>query len=179
MIRLHPGPEGTWTVGRSGATATLPAVRGFDHLRRLLRHPGTDIAATDLAGGTVTDTSTAEVADHRALAAYRARLRALDADLAEAASWGDEGRRSRLGLEREALLAELRAATGLGGRPRRFPAAQERARVAVRKAVAAALQRIETHDPGLARLLRDTVRTGAFCRYEPDPARPVSWLLDP
>ncbi|MFI1379730.1 hypothetical protein [Embleya sp. NPDC020886] len=30
----------------------------------------------------------------------------------------------------------------------------------------------------LARLLRDTIHTGASCRYDPDPARPVTWLLD-
>jgi len=47
----------------------------------------------------------------------------------------------------------------------------------VRKAVAAALTRIEARDPAFARLLRNTIRTGARCRYDPDPARPVSWIL--
>jgi hypothetical protein len=47
----------------------------------------------------------------------------------------------------------------------------------VRKAIAAALARIEERDPSFARLLRDTVRTGAHCRYDQDPARPVSWVL--
>ena len=32
--------------------------------------------------------------------------------------------------------------------------------------------------PALGRLLRDTVRTGTVCRYDPDPTRPVRWLLD-
>jgi hypothetical protein len=72
----------------------------------------------------------------------------------------------------------VREVTGLGGRRRRFGSAGERARVAVRKAIAAALTRIEDHDAALARLLRDTVRTGAACRYDPDPARPVTWRLD-
>src|SRR5205085_966854 len=54
--------------------------------------------------------------------------------------------------------------------------AAERARVAVRKAVAAAIERIDAVDPGLARLLSDTVRTGASCCYEPDPTRPTTWL---
>jgi len=48
----------------------------------------------------------------------------------------------------------------------------------VRKAIAAAHDRIEAHDAALARLLRDTVHTGAACRYEPDPGRPTTWLLD-
>lgn len=79
--------------------------------------------------------------------AYRQRLRDLDAELAEARSWADAGQVARLGLEREALLGELSAAAGLGARPRRFSSADERARVAVRKAIAAALTRIEDRDP--------------------------------
>ena len=78
-----------------------------------------------------------------------------------------------------ALFDEVAAATGLGSRPRRFSSDGERARVSVRKAIAAALHRIEAADPALARLLHGTVRTGAICRYDPDPGRPVSWLLSP
>ena len=48
----------------------------------------------------------------------------------------------------------------------------------MRKAIAAALARIEQQDPAPARLLKDTVNTGATCRYDPDPARPVTWLLN-
>jgi hypothetical protein len=177
-VHLHPGPDGGWTVGRAGATATIAPVRGLQHLRHLLRHPGRDVAALDLVAGGVIDSSVGEVADRQALAAYRARLRELDEERAEAEDRADRTRLARLDLEREALLGELAAATGLAGRVRRFGSAQERARVTVRKAIAAALQRIETQDPGVARLLRDTVRTGATCRYEPDPDRPVTWVLD-
>ena len=77
-----------------------------------------------------------------------------------------------------ALLHEVRGATGLGGRQRRTGSTDERARVAVQKAIASSLDLIHQHDPSLARLLRDTVHTGATCRYQPDPARPVTWLLD-
>jgi hypothetical protein len=119
-----------------------------------------------------------EVADTRALAAYRRRLRDIDAELDEARDWADEARVTRLELEREALVREVGAATGLAGRRRRFGSADERARVAVRKAISAALARVGEQDAALARLFRDTVRTGAACRYDPDPARPVTWILD-
>ena len=48
----------------------------------------------------------------------------------------------------------------------------------MRKAIAATLELIEASDASLGRLLRDTVHTGATCRYEPDPARRVTWVLD-
>ena len=75
------------------------------------------------------------------------------------------------------LLDQVAAATGLGGRSRITGSAAEPARVAVRKSLAAAVTRIAQADPELGRLLRDTVRTGSTCCYDPDPARPVTWLL--
>jgi len=48
----------------------------------------------------------------------------------------------------------------------------QRASVAVRNAIA----RIESHDPGAGRLLRDCIRTGAACRYNPNPDHPAEWV---
>jgi hypothetical protein len=67
-------------------------------------------------------------------------------------------------------------ATGLAGRARSMGGTAERARVAVRKAIAAALDRIDAEDPATARLLRRTMHTGGVCRYEQDPDTPVDWL---
>ena len=89
----------------------------------------------------------------------------------------DLAREQRLDREREALLDQLRAATGLGGRARVAVGTHERARVAVRKAIAAAIDRITAVDPSLGRLLIDTISTGATCRYDPDPDRPTRWIL--
>ncbi len=184
VIHLRQDGPHSWTVGRDGATAAMPDLRGLHYLRHLISRPGVPVAALELAaavrghpGAAVPGSGAGEVIDRQALTAYRRRLRELDAEVDGAQAWADEARLSRLRLEREALLREVGAATGLAGRPRRFSAAGERARVAVRKAIAAALARIGGHDPALARLLSDTVHTGASCRYDPDPDRPVSWQL--
>jgi len=155
----------------------VPAVTHSLAVGRARRAGDTEVLRQE-AAEILTESSPGELIDRQALDAYRSRLRDLDEELAEAQSWADEARLSRLSEEREALLDEIAAATGLGGRQRRFSSADERARVAVRKAIAAALARIEQHDPATARLLKDTVSTGATCRYDPDPARPVTWLLD-
>ena len=182
-VHFHPDDTG-WTIGRDGATAALPDVKGLHYLRHLLQRPGLDVEAATLAaavaghpGSTICDGG-ADVIDAQALSAYRARLAGIDAELSEAEAWADESRSGRLRLEREALLGEIGTATGLAGRRRQFSSAQERARIAVRKAIVSALNRIEQHDSSLARQLRDSVRTGSACRYEPDPARPVVWILD-
>ena len=54
----------------------------------------------------------------------------------------------------------------------------DQARAAVRKAIRAALARLELHDGEVAYALRTTIRIGASCRYEPDPFRPVEWRLE-
>jgi hypothetical protein len=185
VVHLHPGGDGLWVVGRHGATRTLPAMRGLQYLRLLLDRPGVDVPALDLsdavaghAGVRVADADTGPLLDRQALAAYRRRLAELDEDLAEADAWGDPLRGERLTAEREALLAQVAQATGLGGRIRGTTGTRERARVAVRKAIVAAIIRIGETDSTLGRLLRDTVITGGSCRYDPDPVRPVRWVLD-
>jgi len=185
VVHLRPGPDDMWSIGIKDRVVTVREMKGLRYLRLLLRQPGVEISSLELsswvsglAGAGLPDTDVGEVIDRRALSAYRHRLTELEEDLSEAESWTDQARAAKLRSERDALLDQVMAATGLHGRQRRTGSAGGRARVAVRKAVAAAIDRIERLDPALGRLLRDTVRTGTVCRYDPDPARPVRWLLD-
>jgi hypothetical protein len=184
VVHLRPGADGIWWVGRDGDVTTVRDMKGLHYLRLVLQRPDADVPALDLSdtvaghpqAGLAPGTDN-EVLDRKALLSYRRRLGEIDADLDEAHAWSDAGRTARLEEERDALLAQLRSAVGLGGRRRTEGATTERARVAVRKAVASALDRIAAVDPSLARLLRDTVRTGTVCRYAPDPDRPTHWVL--
>ena len=179
VMTLRPGPPGVWLVGHGDDEHAVPARRGFEHLHALVSRPGTELAALDLAGGatTVQQGGLGEVADARALAAYRRRLQEIDAELDDADASGDQSRGERLAAERQALIAELGATTGLRGRPRTTGSTEERARVTVRKAVAAAIDAIHAVDPVLARHLTTHVRTGLRCHYDSDPDAPVEWRL--
>jgi len=178
-MTLRPGPAGVWFVGRGSVESAIPARRGLEHLHALLRQPGTEVPALRLAGGveTVEQAGLGEVVDDQALAAYRRRLAAIDTELDDADAWGDAVRGAELTAERDALLAEVSAATGLGGRRRTSGSGAERARVTVRKAIATALDAIHGADPVVARHLTARVRTGLRCCYEPDPDAPVEWRL--
>lgn len=79
---------------------------------------------------------------------------------------------SALVLERSASkgLTKARTTTRFALRDPR-----ERARINVTRAIATAMRRLDTQHPNLAAHLRVTIKTGASCRYTPDPRLPVRW----
>jgi hypothetical protein len=175
--RLHPTRPGRWLVGPADSPASLPALRGLTYLQALVRGAGNEISALDLAtdsAATALQHDLGATSDRTALLAYRRRLDELDDEIAEAA--GVAGRLESLEDERDALLAEVRAATGLGGRTRTTGSTQERARVAVTKAIGTALQRITAAAPAVGAHLGGAVHTGTACYYQPEEQ--VSWILE-
>jgi tetratricopeptide (TPR) repeat protein len=167
-----------WTLTFDGRTTRFKQSKGLADLAQLLATPGREIHVLDLVapGGVVAAGSAGDRLDDTARDAYKARLVELDAELDEADAHADLGRAERLVAEREALLAELRGAYGLGGRARRTGEPAERARSAVTQRLRDAMGRIEAADPGLGGHLRRSVRTGTYCVYEPDP--PTVWEVD-
>lgn len=166
-----------WLLEAGTETARLRDGRGMDYLRALLAAPGQEIAALDLvAGGAGLRVPDGDpLLDDTARAAYRQRLRTLDDQLAGADRTGDAGRARDINAERTALLAELRRAGGLGGRPRGHGGEAERARVNATRALRAAVGRVEAAAPLAGAHLRASLRTGRFMRYQPAPDGPARW----
>jgi tetratricopeptide (TPR) repeat protein len=181
-----------WTVGFGPDTFRARDSKGMRHLARLLAVPGREIHALELAStydGSVRHAQHGELAivndlgdagailDPEAKAAYRTRLTDIGAELAEAEQWNDPERANRLEAERQALVAELAAAVGLGGRDRVAISASERARVSVTRAIRAAMARIRAQNAALGDHLAATIRTGTFCSYNPDPQASINWEI--
>jgi tetratricopeptide (TPR) repeat protein len=184
-----------WSIAFAGEAFRLKDVRGLHYLAYLLRNPGREFHVLDLAaagqgvqaaGARMSQardddlhqarlSDTGPILDEQAKTAYRARLRELEEELAEATSWADPVRAARARQEMQFLADELAAAVGLGGRDRRAGSAAERARVNITKAVKIALARIRAHSPALADHLDATIHTGTFCCYTPDPRAPIAW----
>jgi hypothetical protein len=180
-VELHQQPGGLWLVGSSGHEVSLPNLRGFHHLRALIARPDAPVDVLRLVstnGRVRLDEPGMELLDDQARRAYRSRLIELQQEIDDADLEADLGRRERLSNERKALLEQLSAAAGLGGRSRSSGSSRERARIAVRKSITAAAARIAEADPWLGRHLCDHVRAGAECRYESDPDRPIRWVLE-
>lgn len=165
-----------WTVEHAGRSFRLKDVRGLGMLAQLVDHCGREIHALDLAserdsddaGGAIDRGDAGEVIDLRARNAYKARIADLRDELAEAESWRDTARATRLRGELDALTQQIAAAVGLGGRERRSGSAAERARVTVQRRIREAIKKIADQDAALGRHLGWAVRTGAFCAYEPE-----------
>jgi hypothetical protein len=105
--------------------------------------------------------------DREALRQYRRRLAELDDQLEDAVIHGDAKRQAKRSAERDALIAELKRATGLGGRPRRSGSPAEKARVNVTRTIRHAIIDLSTKVPELAAHLDESIVTGVSCCYEP------------
>ncbi|MEJ3655285.1 AAA family ATPase [Actinomycetes bacterium KLBMP 9759] len=169
-----------WTLTFARRTVRLPDAKGLRDLHVLVGRPGEPVPAVrllDPAGGAVAVAATSSggdpVLDATAVAAYRRRLDELDTAIDDATGRGADTRAVALDRERQALLDELKAATGLGGRPRRLGDSAERARKAVTNRIRDALRRIEELHPELGAHLRATVSTGTTCTYA--PTHPHTW----
>jgi len=151
--------------------------KGLEHLSVLLRWPGREVAAIDLVAGpgAARPASTGEVLDAAARKAYQQRLAGLEAAAEAADRTGDAEAAARISDERDALVAELRSAAGLGGRSRRFSDDAERARVNVTRTIRQAIERIAEVSPDVGLHLRQRVRTGARCCYQPEDQDAFAW----
>jgi tetratricopeptide (TPR) repeat protein len=185
----------TRTISYLGTTVLLRDLKGFRYIERMLADRGREFHVLDLvaaeAGGAAPAATSAEPADRDGLTdgfadgipmlddaardAYRRRLAEVDDDIEDATRMNDLGRVELARADREYLIAELARSVGLGGRSRTFGGASERARTSVSRSVRYALERLGHHHPTLAAHLVQSVHTGTYCRYEPDPAAVVEW----
>jgi hypothetical protein len=171
-----------WTLTYGGVTVRMRDAKGLADLAALLAMPGREIPAADLVaaasgglGRVDLGLGADEVLDETARRQIRQRLADLDEEIGEADAWADPERASRARAERDALVGEVAAATGLAGRARRLGDQGERARKAVTARIRDVVGRIGRVHPSLAAHLRASVTTGTRCCYS--PAAPVSWQL--
>jgi tetratricopeptide (TPR) repeat protein len=189
-----------WTIVFDHKVLRLKHAKGLSMIAWLLRHPRHEFLALTLewlaAGRFAPDAEpiaarlarelpsrtgmddSGPLLDGQARAAYRQRLEELRENLAEAKSFNDIGKISQIEQEIDFLESELCRAVGLGGRTRKWPSATERARVNVANAVRAVLAKLRRENPELARYFSNTIKTGRFCSFEPDPLVPAEWLTD-
>jgi uncharacterized small protein (DUF1192 family) len=146
------------------------------YLAVLIANPRQEIAAAELilcphpsdVSLINADASAQPLLDTEAVKQYRQRLAALQREIERCDASGDQKQAIKVHEERDWLLAQLRSATGLSGRPRSFPSTDERARIAVGKAIRRALVWIAKADPALGASLARNVHTGQRCYYLPD-----------
>ncbi|MDQ3646505.1 MAG: AAA family ATPase, partial [Actinomycetota bacterium] len=126
-----------WTISYGGSETRLKDLKGLRYIAQLLKVPGQEMHVLDLAsiveGGLPASHRRAGAQDHlmaeglgdageildaTAKAAYKRRLEDLREDLEEAQAFNDPERAARAQDEMDALVAQLAAGVGLGGRAR-------------------------------------------------------------
>jgi tetratricopeptide (TPR) repeat protein len=171
------------TIEWGSSSVIVRDLKGYRYIERLLAEPGREFHAADLARlDSGADPRLAvgmgiPVLDRAAKEAYRRRLADIDEDIADAEANNDLARVELAERDRDYLIAELKRATGLGGRDRTVSDDAERARMSVTRSIRYALARLAESSPDVAEHLRQHVCTGTFCHYERDPLQPVDWTV--
>jgi predicted ATPase len=165
-------PEGgIWRIDFNGTNVHVPDLKGLWHLRELVSRPHEFVPALALIGASSEEPiprgDTGPLLDREALRQYRRRLAELDDELDDAVVHRDAKRQAKRSAERDALIAELKRATGLGGRPRRSGSPLEKARLNVTRTIRHAITDLSTKVPELAAHLDESIVTGVSCCYEP------------
>jgi len=168
-----------WMLKYEGKTALALGTKGLSYIRQLLGAPHRRLHASQLhaavAGAEHVPTlgSAGEVLDREALAEYRERLRELAEEAAEASRDDDLSRCEEIEKQRQALVLELSAATGLGGRQRKAADDVDRVRRSISTAITRDVERIGALHPALAKHLGSSIDKGEFFSYGPE--RDVTW----
>ncbi|MGI5134907.1 hypothetical protein [Streptomyces sp. CA-106110] len=177
-----PGTEATcarqgrkWRIGLGRRSTLVEHSIGMFHLTVLIANPRQEIRAVDLVAGLTAlegavgtgALSQQPTLDPAAVDEYRHRVAGLRAEIDDLESRDEHEDAAGARREHDWLVTQLTGAAGLGGRLRRFAEGDERARIAVGKAIRRALQRITDADPLIGEHLRHTVHTGVRCSYWP------------
>jgi len=191
-----------WTIGDRARVFRLKDTGGLQYIAHLLQYPGQEFHVLHLVatvGGTkersevgwhagMTKEQLAEdglalsegnhsepLLDAQAKSEYQTHIQELQEEIDEAESNNNSELAAKLKEERDSIVDQLLAASGLGGRERRTSSSAERARINVTKQIGSALDKIEKEHGLLGRHLRNSIRTGAFCIYSPET--PTGWVL--
>jgi hypothetical protein len=167
--------NGVRSLSFQGKQVQLPDSKGLGDLAVLLGAHGADVHVLTLVGHKLARMGADPVLDEGAKAAFKSRLDHLAQEIDDADATGSPERAKSLQSEHDALIHELAAAAGLGGRDRRLGDETERARKTVSARVRDALSKIERLHPELATHLRGALRMGTVCSYI--PAKPTTWKV--
>jgi hypothetical protein len=186
-----------WTIAQGDTVSRLKDVKGLRYIAHLLRNPSTDFHVLEIVSACEESRSGSSdrpmaatgaepifdqdgpgaLLDDTAKSQYRSRLAGLREQLEEAESLHDIGHADAIRAEIDQLVKALSEAIGLGGRDRHVRSSAERARWTVTKGIKSAVGKIQKDNPFLGRHLATRIRTGHVCRYDPDPDRPIRWIL--
>ena len=195
-----------WEVSYAGKTFHLRDTRGLHFISRLLREPGKEILARELAvisdsrsqgpmgnelpasaavlEGELSDSpnmgdtgEVSQVLDRSAIDAYKAHLKELSADRIEAEKEPNPAWLAQIEEETKFIERELRAGTGRGGKARNFALPRDKARSSGTHQIKAAIKKVSENNPDLGSHLDRTIKTGTYCSYQPDPTADIDWAL--
>jgi TolB-like protein len=162
-----------WRLRYGDLSVALPEVKGFYDLQKLVANPEKQFHCSEFMDIKISSAGL-EVIDDKARKAYQQRILELQEEIRWAEETSDTTRLSQTRKEYEDLVDHLSSALGFKGKVRQTGSTVEKARSAVTWRIRKAISKLEEAHPTLARHLTNTIKTGAFCSYEPEAD--INWI---
>ncbi|MTI40198.1 tetratricopeptide repeat protein [Fulvivirga lutimaris] len=163
-----------WEISYQNKKIIIPSIKGLYDIAKLISNANTPISSMDLMGSQVSEKGV-DVIDQRAKVEYQQRLRTLQLQIDEAKESSDNDLLVKLEDEYDALLEYLSGAIGLSGKSRKTGGSQEKIRSAVTWRIRSAIKKINEAHPELARHLKNSIKTGTECLYQPEEK--IEWMV--
>ena len=161
-----------WTLSFGGKSAQIPNLKGLQDIARLLQTPDETLSCADLMGVTTIE-SGVDVLDAQAKIAYQKRLLDIQDAIHEAEEFHDHPTLEKLQKEYDDILHQVSRAVGKGRKIRTSGSSLDKARAAVTWRIRAAIKKIEVVHPELGKHLKNAIKTGLHCSYQPEQS--ITW----
>lgn len=183
-----------WEITHRAKSFIIQETKGLAYIIILLKNPTKDFSCLELVQLVSGNGTTGEVYKHtgdlrenelyeseidgdaenvldpKAEQEYWEKIQELTEQMKTATDAGEYEKAEKLEAEKDRICQELRSATGLGGKSRRFNTPIEKARRAVFDVIKNARSKIKAQDDALGDYLETTIVTGRDCVYRPDKA---------
>jgi hypothetical protein len=185
-----------WLASYNGKQSRIKHTKGCYYIKALLAAPNQEITCSQLQGlvdktpppisddedeyrGMSSDKleaeglavhyeSTDDLIDEETIKGYKATLKTIDAEIAEAESRGMTIKAAQLKNQKSFIEKELKKSTDIKGKSRKVPDASEKARKAVLASIKTAIKNIGNEMPALSLHLKSHISKGNTYKYTPE-----------
>ncbi|MHA7844612.1 MAG: tetratricopeptide repeat protein [Winogradskyella sp.] len=166
-IGVFKKKDDKWVITFNGMSTNLKEKKGFYDIQKLIGTPNKEFYCGDLMQTEVVEKGV-NIIDLKAKEDYQKRINNIQEELQEADENSDFDKIKSLHEEYDQIVDYITKSYDIHGRIRKTGDGTNKLRSAVTWRIRNAIMEIEKRNPLLGKHLNNSIKTGAYCKYEPE-----------